>query len=488
MLPDLQDKKKVDRLPIIVSFDGNEQLLGAPKVDSGPGKGKRIAEAVYNLLVEWRMLHRVQGFSFDTTAANTGRLTGASRALEQLFERNVLYLPCRHHIYELVLREVFDTKFGKTSAPGVLIFDRFKDRWETIKTKAYTAGVENDEVAKWIPVAKQIEMRDFCKAQLNENQPRHDYREFLQLIILFLGEDLGEYLFRLPGPISHARWMAKGIYSLKMFLYRKHFKMTARELNALRDVCIFIVLRYAKAWFRSDRAEEAPNQDLNFMKSIAEYAAIDKELSQNVLSKFVGRDGHTWYLSDEAIALAFFDSNVPTKTKIKMVIALRADSEESKESEEEDGSSVAVYDTTSDEDDEEDDDEEPALSAGTAIITHTGVKKLTLKLKDVDDDFMKKDLSGFVTSNTINFFIRFGLSQDFLNHSPADWDDLDDYKEALKIVKKLRVVNDTAERGVKMVQDYNEGLCRNEEEFQDLLLVIANYRKQFPTSDKNKLI
>lgn len=414
-----------------MSFDGKEQLLGAPKIDSGPGKGKRIAVAVYNLLVEWRMLNRVQGFSFDTTASNTGRLTGASHALEQLMERNVLYLPCRHHIYELVLREVFEIKFGKTSAPGVLIFDRFKDRWDEVKTKAYTAGIEDDEVAKRIPVAMQMKIRDLCKAQLNENQPRRDYEEFLQLILLFLGEDLGKFSVRSPGPISHARWMAKAIYSLKMFLYRKHFKMTARELNGLRDVCIFIVLRYAKAWFRCDRAEEAPNQDLDFIKSIAEYAAIDKELSKNVLSKFDGRDGHTWYLSDEAVALAFFDSNVKKKTKFKMVKALRAASGESEESEEDDGSSVAEYDTSSDEDGEE--DQEPAPPAG--VIRHSGVKKLSMKLTDINDEFMKKDLSSFVTSNTIKFFDRFGLSQDFLNKPPAVWDDLDDYKEALKIVK-----------------------------------------------------
>lgn len=245
-------------------------------------------------------------------------------------------MPCRHHIYELILREVFEAKFGKSSAPGVLIFDRFKGGWDAIKTKAYTAGIEDDEVAKWIPVAKQIEIRDFCKVQLNESQPRRDYEEFLQLILLFLGEDLDKYSVRPPGPVSHARWMAKGIYSLKMFLYRKHFKMTARELNGFRDVCIFIVLRYAKAWFRADRAEEAPNQDFDFIKSIAEYAAIDKELSKKVLSKFVGRDGHTWYLSDEAIALAFFDSNVATEIKIKMVKALRAVSDESEEESEAD--------------------------------------------------------------------------------------------------------------------------------------------------------
>ncbi len=43
---------------------------------------------------------------------------------------------------------------------------------------------------------------------------------------------------------------------------------------------------------------------------------IDKELAYVVIKKF---SGHLWYLTDETVALAFFDSNVSFEIKSKMV-------------------------------------------------------------------------------------------------------------------------------------------------------------------------
>lgn len=169
MLADLQGGgKKVDRLPVIVTYDGNEQLLGVPKIPSGKGKGKRIAEAISGLLLEWKITDRVQAISFDTTSTNTGQFQGASLLLEQILERDIFYLPCRHHIYELQLKEVSEAKFGKTSGPGVPMFARFKEKWDNIKYKTYRSGIEDDEVAARIPVQAQMEIKSFCLAQLNE--------------------------------------------------------------------------------------------------------------------------------------------------------------------------------------------------------------------------------------------------------------------------------------------------------------------------------
>lgn len=43
-------KEKVDRLPVVISFNGNEQLLEIPEIPSDTGKQQ--AEAVFNLLRE----------------------------------------------------------------------------------------------------------------------------------------------------------------------------------------------------------------------------------------------------------------------------------------------------------------------------------------------------------------------------------------------------------------------------------------------------
>lgn len=98
--------------------------------------------------------------------------------------------------------------------------------------------------------------------QLQQYQPRDDYKELLELTIIILGQTPPNGIFfKVPGPIHHARWMAKAIYSLKIFLFRNEFKLTLKENNAFRDLCIFIVRLYIKQWFCAPVASRAPNLD-----------------------------------------------------------------------------------------------------------------------------------------------------------------------------------------------------------------------------------
>ena len=57
-----------------------------------------------------------------------------------------------------------------------------------------------------------------------------------------------------------------------------------------------------------------------------------------------------------------------------------------------------------------------------------------------------------------------------------------------KIFKSLKVVNDTAERGVQLMAEYNSILTRNELERQHILEVVSEYRKTYPTSKKKDLV
>lgn len=199
-LPDLLRNTKAERIAILVSYNGTSKFLGAPKVPSATGEN--IAAAVHKILVEWNICDRVVGMCFDTTSSNTGPKNGAILHLQNHIDRKLINFACRHHTYELVLRGVFDLKFSTSSAPEV-----------------------------------PTEIKDFCYRQFAIALPRDDYKELLQLTLMFLGEDVGG--MRSPGPTSHARWMAKGIYDLKMFLFREQFTLIARELKGCRDVCIF---------------------------------------------------------------------------------------------------------------------------------------------------------------------------------------------------------------------------------------------------------
>lgn len=82
-------------------------LIGIPKLKKSTGKEQ--ANAIYYTLENWGVTDVVQALCCDTTASNTGRLNGACVLLEQKLGRDLLYLPCRHHIYEIILRGVFET-------------------------------------------------------------------------------------------------------------------------------------------------------------------------------------------------------------------------------------------------------------------------------------------------------------------------------------------------------------------------------------------
>lgn len=93
-------------------------------------------------------------------------------------------------------------------------------------------------------------IKTFCLNELYFKQPRDDYREFLKLVVIFLGGEVPNQKFSPPGALHHARWMAKAIYSLKIFLFMHQFKMSSQETQGIRDTCLFIVLIYVKAWYK----------------------------------------------------------------------------------------------------------------------------------------------------------------------------------------------------------------------------------------------
>jgi len=62
------------------------------------------------------------------------------------------------------------------------------------------------------------------------------------------------------------------------------------------------------------------------------------------------------------------------------------------------------------------------------------------------------------------------------------------YNEAERIVRSLKVVNDAAERCVKLIQDYNNILTKDEEQKQFLLQVIQQHRHIYPDSRKSTVV
>ena len=138
-------------------------------------------------------------------------MNGAAVLLEQLLNRDLLYLPCRHHILEIILAECFEKNIPGISGPNVPLFKRFCDSWESIDKTQYKEGlVGQNEIL--ILSHKKINVQQFIDSYLTQQLSRDDYKELLLLCKYFLSCPKSD--------VHHARWMAKAIYSLEIFLFR----------------------------------------------------------------------------------------------------------------------------------------------------------------------------------------------------------------------------------------------------------------------------
>lgn len=54
-------------------------------------------------------------------------------SFEQKLGHNILYLTCRHHLYEIVLQGVFsEVKLATSTGSDILLFKKFRKQWTII--------------------------------------------------------------------------------------------------------------------------------------------------------------------------------------------------------------------------------------------------------------------------------------------------------------------------------------------------------------------
>lgn len=443
LLFDLVKRELLDRLPIIVSSGDVEKLLGVPQLENG--KGITQANSIYDVLEDWDLSPSIKALCCDTTASNLGNKNGAAILLERLLERDILFLPCRHHIFELILRAAFECQIPSTTGPNVPLFKKFRDDWKKIEQKNFQSGID-DERVKSILTSDHIErVASFVQQTLNTALPRDDYKELLNLTLIFLGcQPAQEVRFNTPGAFHHARWMSKANYSLKIYLFRNQFSLSSEEVEAFREICLFIVMLYTEAWFTAPKAAAAPNHDLQFLKKLHEYRGINEKISDVTVKKL---SNHWWYLSPETVGLSFFDEQIPLTIKRRMVAELDPYNE----------------------------------------MQDLYPNKFLLKSNNIDA-FCNSDISKFVTPQTRNFFSRFEIDEDFLKLDPSFWTDNENFQKGLKTVRQMKIVNDVAERGVCLFTDYNQILSKSEDQKQFILQIVTAYRQRFPDATKETLL
>lgn len=434
-----------ERLGILVAGAPNfteGKLLGVPVIPDGTGTTQ--AKASFTLAKDWKVENAVVGLVFDTTASNSGWKSGACVQLEGLLDKKVFYFACRHHIMERILCAAWQELFGPTSSPDNPEFKELKTSWKSLADKSHFKTLNlSDRRLKHL----RTENIEFIQNQLTstspdgkmDSLPRDDYRECAELMLILLGVEppRGTHWMQ-PGAYHHARWMATIIYSAKMYAFGEQLGYDQAKMEKLKRICVFNALFYVRYWLSAVRCADAPANDLQFNAEMNQFKKIDPDLAKAVLTVL---NRHMWYLTEEAVPLALFSSRVPDTEKKRIALQILK------------------------------------MKAGDALTRGVPIFP---QLKP------STKLTHLIGKNSQLIFDLLGISYDWLSLPPASWPFQEAYQKAFLFVHNAKVVNDLAERAVKLITDF-VAITRNEEQRQCVLQVVEAHRRKVPDFRKETL-
>lgn len=116
---------------------------------------------------------------------------------------------------------------GATSGTDMALFKRFRETWKKLDKDIYKTGSNK------VPVDVRSTVLGFFKHHLSaQKKPR---KWWWKWTIIFLGGiPKNGISFRIPGAISHARWITKAIYIFKICLFQDQFQLSDRRKNYLK--------------------------------------------------------------------------------------------------------------------------------------------------------------------------------------------------------------------------------------------------------------
>ena len=149
--------------------------------DAENSKGRTMADKIIKELRDADLLHKTYGaIVFDTTSSNTGVFKGAATYLEIDLDSKLLWLACRHHIFELILVAAWTATFGSSKSKDNLEFKKFQGTWNTIDRTAPISRLPTGIYSKKCMVDHRTQTVECLQKVLTVNNaailPRNDYR------------------------------------------------------------------------------------------------------------------------------------------------------------------------------------------------------------------------------------------------------------------------------------------------------------------------
>ena len=395
------------------------------------------ANAVIQALRKWDLEGHVIGQCFETTASNTGHENGAAVIVERFMKKKLLWLACRHHVYEMILKQVISEIFGCTSAPVNTKFVAFQREWNTIDKSQEMRSLPI--TCLWLQIRRD-QVIAVISEMLSDKKSflRDDYRELAQLSIILLGGEIN-CVIRKPGGVSHARWMSSILYYTKMYIFSDQLNFSDEFLCQLTRFLTFVTLFYSVPWLECSLACNAAVNDLTLYKDMLRYKHSDTDVAGAVLKAL---DRHQWYLVPELAVFSLCCDRLSSSEKEAIAEKLL---------------------------------ENPVpqrFPAGKPSFPHC---KYT----------METQVSSLITHRSWLVFHRLGVDDTHWLHLPSsEWKTNDHFKIFDAFVHQVKVVNDPAERAVQMISEYASKVTQDEEQRQWMLQCVEDSRKSNPVFSK----
>lgn len=428
------------RFAIILRSEKDVLTLG-PYILPDHG-AETCSRKIIDVIEEHNLHDRIVGIVCDTENTNTGQLSGICFRIEDYLERDLLYFMCRHHIYDLNLKHVSEFLFGRSTAPT---FDfgccsDLKREWENLQLERFapfeindddeeTDDENDDDHIRHITTAFRANAIRCLKMQAEKKQTRDDYAELTDLALKCLGSsDIKTKRFMVPGSVNNARWMGRGIYALKCFLFRHQIDFDHHVLDQLSRFSLFISTVYVKYWNWCPNVFNAPINDLKFLKELEYYRVIDDELATVAINAF---SRHLTYISDEMVVLSLFSKLL-------------------------------------------DNEEKEAIRS--KLVQEVGPRTAHSVKRIHENNFSQLELHDFVSDRSMFLFSTLNIDSSFIQYNTSEWENLETYHIARQKLKNLLVVvNDSAERALGQISNMiNHQKARTEENLQNMLTCKLN--------------
>lgn len=442
------------RLAIVWYSDGKHNVIGMPEMPNKTAGSQLVAirQSFEDFGIE---NDQVVALTCDNENTNTGIHRGTCTMLENALNKPLLRLMCRHHILEIIIKDVYNHLFT-SDTPNNIFYLMLRGIWAELRENDFSFEPFNEdnffEDMDLEAYEAFVEMKNMATTDLishsRSKHVRDDYKEVTLLALKFLGKDQittkkNQVKFRTLINPSNARFMASIIQGIECFLFRGSLEWDTQDLLQLKKnikrFAMFASLIYIRYWNRCSILFDAPINDLSFLQEIQKYQLIDSSVAEVAMSALTR---HLYYLSEELAPLSLFSEKVSNREKNRISEKLRLAQDDMIPTRKHNGNDPSNH----------------------------------IALSEIIMDWNTKSVADLIGERSNFFLDAMNLPRSFLTSDASEWSQNRDFLIAREtVMKSLICINDGSERVISNCKSkLSKQRCRKESTFRQNMLSLNN--------------